>query len=58
MRGRTCAGTSVTGTGTDGSPRAVYLYHLADELSVVSGGYLGDPAAAVAAAEAVRRQAG
>jgi 2,3-bisphosphoglycerate-dependent phosphoglycerate mutase len=35
-----------------------YLYHLADDLSVVSGGYLGDPAAAAAAAEAVRRQAG
>jgi saccharopine dehydrogenase-like NADP-dependent oxidoreductase len=30
MRGRTCAGTYVTGTGTDGSPRAVYLYHVAD----------------------------
>src|SRR5262249_7051807 len=30
MRGRTCAGTLVTGTGTDGSPRAVYLYHVAD----------------------------
>ena len=30
MRGRTCAGTLVTGTGTDGRPRATYLYHLAD----------------------------
>lgn len=30
MRGRTCAGTWVTGTGTDGRPREVYLYHLAD----------------------------
>jgi saccharopine dehydrogenase (NAD+, L-lysine-forming) len=30
MRGRTCAGTWVTGTGTDGAPREVYLYHLAD----------------------------
>ena len=30
MRGRTCAGTWVTGTGKDGSPREVYLYHLAD----------------------------
>jgi saccharopine dehydrogenase-like NADP-dependent oxidoreductase len=30
MRGRTCAGTLVTGTGKDGSPRAVYLYHVAD----------------------------
>jgi saccharopine dehydrogenase (NAD+, L-lysine-forming) len=30
MRGRTCAGTYVTGTGRDGSPRATYLYHVAD----------------------------
>ncbi|HZS23632.1 MAG TPA: saccharopine dehydrogenase C-terminal domain-containing protein [Gaiellaceae bacterium] len=30
MCGRTCAGTLVTGTGVDGSPRAVYLYHVAD----------------------------
>ena len=30
MHGRTCAGTWVTGTGTDGQPREVYLYHLAD----------------------------
>jgi len=30
MRGRTCAGTWVTGTGTDGRPREVYLYHIAD----------------------------
>jgi saccharopine dehydrogenase-like NADP-dependent oxidoreductase len=30
MRGRTCAGTYVTGTGTDGRPRATYLYHLVD----------------------------
>jgi saccharopine dehydrogenase-like NADP-dependent oxidoreductase len=30
MRGRTCAGTWVTGTGTDGSPLEVYLYHLVD----------------------------
>mgnify|MGYP001375513763 CR=1 FL=1 len=30
MRGRTCAGTWVTGTGADGQPREVYLYHLAD----------------------------
>src|SRR5205807_8342528 len=28
MRGRTCAGTSVTGIGTDGRPREVYLYHV------------------------------
>jgi saccharopine dehydrogenase-like NADP-dependent oxidoreductase len=30
MRGRTCAGTYVTGTGMDGRPRATYLYHVAD----------------------------
>ncbi len=30
MRGRTCAGTYVTGTGRDGRPRAVYLYHVVD----------------------------
>ena len=30
MRGRTCAGTYVTGTGKDGAPRATYLYHVAD----------------------------
>jgi saccharopine dehydrogenase-like NADP-dependent oxidoreductase len=30
MRGRTCAGTYVTGTGQDGRPRAVYLYHVVD----------------------------
>jgi saccharopine dehydrogenase (NAD+, L-lysine forming) len=30
MRGRTCAGTCVTGTGKDGQPKATYLYHVAD----------------------------
>ncbi len=35
-----------------------YRYRLADDLSVVSAGYLGDPEAARAAAEAVARQAG
>jgi saccharopine dehydrogenase-like NADP-dependent oxidoreductase len=30
MRGRTCAGTLVTGTGRDGAPRATYLYHVVD----------------------------
>jgi saccharopine dehydrogenase (NAD+, L-lysine forming) len=30
MRGRTCAGTLVTGTGTDGQPKASYLYHVVD----------------------------
>jgi saccharopine dehydrogenase (NAD+, L-lysine-forming) len=30
MRGKTCAGTWVTGTGKDGEPREVYLYHVVD----------------------------
>ena len=30
MTGVTCAGTWVTGTGTDGGPREVYLYHVVD----------------------------
>jgi saccharopine dehydrogenase (NAD+, L-lysine forming) len=30
MRGKTCAGTLVTGSGKDGEPKAVYLYHVAD----------------------------
>ncbi len=30
MTGRTCAGTWVTGTGTDGAPRSTYLYHIVD----------------------------
>jgi saccharopine dehydrogenase-like NADP-dependent oxidoreductase len=30
MTGKTCAGTWVTGTGTDGKPREVYLYHVVD----------------------------
>lgn len=30
MRGRTCAGTWVRGTGRDGSSREVYLYHVVD----------------------------
>ncbi|WP_420117947.1 saccharopine dehydrogenase family protein [Micromonospora sp.] len=30
MRGKTCAGTYVTGTGIDGRPRKVYLYHVVD----------------------------
>jgi len=30
MSGRTCAGTWVTGTGKDGSPRSTYLYHVVD----------------------------
>jgi len=30
MSGKTCAGLWVTGTGKDGNPRAVYLYHVVD----------------------------
>ena len=30
MSGLTCAGTWVTGTGTSGAPREVYLYHVVD----------------------------
>ncbi|RFU22156.1 saccharopine dehydrogenase family protein [Geodermatophilus marinus] len=30
MTGRTCAGLWVSGTGTDGTPRQVYLYHVVD----------------------------
>jgi saccharopine dehydrogenase-like NADP-dependent oxidoreductase len=30
MRGKTCAGTWVTGTGPDGASREVYLYHVVD----------------------------
>jgi len=30
MSGRTCAGLWVTGTGKDGRPREVYLYHVVD----------------------------
>ena len=30
MTGLTCAGTWVTGTGTDGGPREVYLHHIVD----------------------------
>src|SRR3954471_19867739 len=30
MSGKTCAGTLVTGVGSDGAERSVYLYHVAD----------------------------
>ncbi len=30
MSGKTCAGVWVTGTGKDGAPRAVHLYHVVD----------------------------
>jgi saccharopine dehydrogenase-like NADP-dependent oxidoreductase len=36
MHGRTCAGTWVTGTGTDGAPRSSYLYHVADNAETLA----------------------
>jgi saccharopine dehydrogenase-like NADP-dependent oxidoreductase len=36
MRGRTCAGTWVRGTGTDGAARSVYLYHVADAVETMA----------------------
>lgn len=30
MKGKTCAGVLVTGTGKDGQPRSTYLYHVSD----------------------------
>jgi saccharopine dehydrogenase-like NADP-dependent oxidoreductase len=36
MTGKTCAGVWVTGTGKDGSPREVYLYHVADNAWTMS----------------------
>ncbi len=36
MRGRTCAGTWVTGTGVNGEPREVYLYHLSDNAETMA----------------------
>jgi saccharopine dehydrogenase-like NADP-dependent oxidoreductase len=36
MTGRTCAGTLVTGTDTDGAPRAVYLHHVVDNADAMA----------------------
>jgi saccharopine dehydrogenase (NAD+, L-lysine forming) len=36
MRGRTCAGTYVTGKGKDGQPRATYLYHVVSNEETMS----------------------
>ncbi|HUC58843.1 MAG TPA: saccharopine dehydrogenase C-terminal domain-containing protein [Streptosporangiaceae bacterium] len=36
MTGLTCAGTWVTGTGKDGAPREVYLYHVADNAQTMA----------------------
>jgi saccharopine dehydrogenase (NAD+, L-lysine forming) len=30
MRGKTCAGLQITGSGKDGQPRSTYLYHVVD----------------------------
>ena len=37
MHGKTCAGTWVRGTGTNGEPREVYLYHVADNVTTMAG---------------------
>jgi saccharopine dehydrogenase (NAD+, L-lysine forming) len=36
MRGKTCAGVWVRGTGKDGAPRSTYLYHVADNERTMS----------------------
>ena len=36
MHGKTCAGTWVRGTGRDGAPREVYLYHVVDNADSVA----------------------
>ena len=36
MSGLTCAGTWVTGTGKDGKPREVYMYHAVDNASTMT----------------------
>ncbi len=36
MHGCTCAGTWVTGTGPDGAPREVYLYHVSDNAETMA----------------------
>ena len=36
MHGRTCAGTWVTGTGVNGEPREVYLYHVSDNTETMA----------------------
>ncbi len=61
MRGRTCAGTWVTGTGTDGAPREVYLYHVVDNAGHgrvrVAGGRVADRGQPGGGAGADRRRA-
>lgn len=36
MKGKTCAGLWVTGTGKDGEPRSTYLYHVVDNETVMA----------------------
>ena len=36
MTGRTCAGLWVSGTGTDGRPRQVYLHHVVDNATTMA----------------------
>jgi saccharopine dehydrogenase (NAD+, L-lysine forming) len=36
IEGKTCAGTWVTGLGTDGEPREVYLYHVVDNAETMA----------------------
>jgi saccharopine dehydrogenase-like NADP-dependent oxidoreductase len=36
MHGTTCAGTWVTGTGVDGRPREVYLYHVSENAETMT----------------------
>ncbi|MEY4418063.1 MAG: hypothetical protein RIQ88_501 [Actinomycetota bacterium] len=36
MTGKTCAGTLVTGKSKDGTPRATYLYHVADNAETMA----------------------
>jgi saccharopine dehydrogenase (NAD+, L-lysine-forming) len=36
MKGKTCAGLWVTGTGKDGQPRSTYLYHVVDNETVMA----------------------
>jgi saccharopine dehydrogenase (NAD+, L-lysine-forming) len=36
MKGKTCAGLWVTGTGKDGQPRSTYLYHVVDNEEVMA----------------------
>ena len=35
MHGKTCAGTWIKGIGTNGLPREVYLYHVADNATTM-----------------------